>query len=245
MRLSSRPRAIALTFTLMAGAGCAPSIPRYHWSSDEDAIRELFRRANEVRTIEAACAIALRDENDQHVTLDGALVARQPDYLRIRAWKFEQALFDVTATPDGVWIDVPDHDTRLQHFELGDNISRAWAVFSGEFMKRNLTIDHKRSGSGEIIIVEAPPASSDAITSCVVERDTLTPTRYEVRAHDGTLLYTIRLESPRQIEGIIWPCRIVFGSGANSMSINLRDVELNGEINPNAFTPPPSAVRQP
>jgi outer membrane lipoprotein-sorting protein len=234
-----------LTFTLLAGAGCATSIPRYHWSSDGDALRELSRRADEVKTIEAACAIALRDENDQHVTLDGALVARQPDHLRIRAWKFEQVLFDVTSTPDGVWIDMPDHDKRLQHSELGDNISRAWALFSGEFMMRNLTIDHQRSSSGEVIVVEAPPATTDPITSCVVERDTLTPTRYEVRAHDGILLYAIRLENYRQIGAIIWPCRIAFESGANSMSINLRDVELNGEVNPNAFTPPPGAVRQP
>jgi hypothetical protein len=228
----------------IAVGGCASPVPRYQWTGDEEALRMLAQRAEAVRTIEGRCTISMRHVDGRQITLDGALVARNPDHLRIRAWKLDHPAFDITAKPDGVWIDAPADQNGLDHPDLGVQILRAWSLFSGEFLQRDLRIDRQQSNSQRLALMEVAPATKDFVTTCFIKRSTLTPQRYDVRAGDGTFMYGIDLDRYRQVGEIVWPQRVVFESATGTMTIELQDVEFNGEANPHAFTPPRRAVRR-
>jgi outer membrane lipoprotein-sorting protein len=242
VRLTARRFRIWMALGFIALGGCARAIPTYQWSTDEAALSELARRTAMVKTVEASCTIALHDEDGQQIMLDGALVAQHPDQLRIRAWKLHRPAFDLTATPDGVWIDAQSAD---QDFEssFGEHITQAWSIFNGGFLQRRLTIDRTRSTAGSVTLREISPALEDALVECVVDRRTLTPRRYEVIGLDGAVHYSIRLENYRQFGDIIWPRKIKFESGNKRLSIYVHDVDFNGEPTPQAFTPPSGAVR--
>jgi hypothetical protein len=240
---------IALFLTMLALAsagGCAPAIAHYEWTTDEAALAELARRSALVRTVEASCSISMHDEGGRDVTLDGALVARNPDEFRLRAWKLQHAAFDITAGPDGIWIDAPspnrEHD--IDPAALGKGIKEAWSMFAGGFLQGPLVIDRERTPTGALMLMEAKSAD-DLITRCVVDCRTLAPLRYEAIGPDGAPRYVIRLERHRQFGEIVFPQRITFEDGSRRIAIDLDDVEFNGEPNPLAFKPPSRAVRLP
>src|SRR5687767_10252727 len=114
-----RWRGVWLVLALLGLACCAPSTSRYPWTTDQAALSELARRAAAVKTVEASCSITMRDESGQRITMDGALVAQNPGFLRVRAWKLQHAALDITARPDGIWIDAPATDQRFDRDELG------------------------------------------------------------------------------------------------------------------------------
>jgi outer membrane lipoprotein-sorting protein len=245
MRLTARRFRMWLALAFILLTGCARAIPTYQWSSDEAAFTELARRTAMVETVEASCTIALCDESGKQIMLEGALVALHPDHLRIRAWKLHRPAFDLTATPDGVWIDAPSADYDFAQSSLGQHITKAWSMFSGGFLQRQLMIDPTRSAAGSVALREMSPALEGEMIVCTIDRRTLTPRRYEVIGLDGAVRYSIRLENHRQFGEIVWPRKIVFESGHKRLTIDVDDVEFNGEPVPQAFTPPSRAVRLP
>ena len=55
---------------------------------------------------QAASLLTLTRPDGQSVRLDAALVMSLPDHsVRLRAWKFNQAVFDLTLNPQGLWIE--------------------------------------------------------------------------------------------------------------------------------------------
>ena len=241
MRLSK----VLLMLGLFLAAGCAPGVRRYEWSTDEAALAELAHRAELVKTVEASCSIVMRDESGRHVTLDGALVARNPSHLRIRAWKLHHPAFDLTATPQGIFLEASSSDEKLDRVALGTNITKAWSTFTGGFLLRPLVIDETRSTAGTIVLRESKSEKVQVVMHCMVDRRTLTPRAYEATGSDGKILYAIRLERYRQVGEIIWPRRITFESGERIISISVDEVEFNSEPTEHAFTPPRGAERLP
>jgi hypothetical protein len=236
---------VRLMFVLVLAwlPGCAPSIAHYEWTTEKAALEELARRAALVKTVEASCVIAMHDQNDRYVTLDGAMVARNPGEFRLRAWKLQHPAFDITVVPDGVWIDAANNH-NFDQAELGKNITKAWSMFAGEFLQGDLTIDRVRSDRDRIVLFDTK-RPNDLTTLCIVERSTLTPMRYETIGMDGSPRYAIRLEKYRQFEEIVWPQRIIFESQTRRIAIDIQDIEFNGEPKPAAFKPPRHAVRLP
>src|SRR4051812_47947752 len=122
-------------------SACASPVPKYRWEGEQAAVATLARRAESIRSVRGTATITLTSATNQHVTLDAAIVADNDPAvpntlrLRIRTWKFGQAIFDLTAKPDGVWLaadsqgDTPP-DERLKSLKP-EHIAEAWNLFFG------------------------------------------------------------------------------------------------------------------
>jgi hypothetical protein len=103
-------------------AGCSnprENLPTHPRLSAEDTRAALAARSAAVKTVSAQGTITLTRPDGQSVRFDGAMAIRPPDHTRLRAWKFGQAIFDLTVTPDGVWMIAPQDSDRR------DEIKRA------------------------------------------------------------------------------------------------------------------------
>ena len=218
-------------------------LPAYQWENSSAALRALCGRMSAVHALSAQCTLTLTRSNGESVRLDGAIVMRPPDSVRMRAWKFSQAVFDLTLTPDGLWIEAP-RDQKGREKVMPASLSaakmaRAWSVMSGEFFcdAGARVEDH----GGPSICVERMMQGQRIV--CEVERATLTPRRYFVIDRDGVERFALSLERYELIGGIAWPVRLSARSEKGRIGIELKEVELNGELAPNAFVPPRRAEK--
>lgn len=242
---------IARTFPalllLLLIVGCAPAerLPTYPWTDARSALHRLAERSRAVHTASAECAITLTRPDGESVRLDGALVMKPPGSVRLRAWKFNQAVFDLTLTPDGIWVLTPDDPERrekvLPASVNAGKMARAWALFAGDFFASDDLV--VRDTGGPRFQVERNIEGQRVV--CEVERATLTPRRYTVMDQAGAARFTLIAERYEDIHGIVWPVRLDARSDSGRIQIELHDVELNGELAPNAFVPPRRAQRVP
>jgi hypothetical protein len=219
---------------IAATSGCAGRLPTYSWTTPEEALAVLRTRAESVKTVEAACDITLTRADGESVTLEGALVARNPGWLRIRAWKFNSAVFDLTLTPEGLWIMQGDSAEVRDRMPINFNaaqIAHAWEMLR--------TDAHGRSDD---VVIECPDESGGSVVF-VVRTKTLVPT--EVFASKTHGRDRLELGDYRLVDGIAWPYTLKMFSDSARAIITMHDVALNQESASTAFTPPVRAVKQP
>jgi hypothetical protein len=232
---------------LLLLVGCAPAekLPTYPWTDARSALHVLAERARAVHAASAECALTLTRPDGESVRLDGALAMKPPGSLRLRAWKFNQAIFDLTLTPEGLWVVTPQDPERrdkvLPASISAGKMARAWALFSGGFFTADDLIVHDSGGAR--LQVERTIDGQRVV--CDVERATLTPRRYSVFDAGGVARFTLIADRYEDFHGIIWPVRLSAVSESGKIVIELHDVELNGELPPGAFTPPRRAQRVP
>ena len=75
-----------------------------------------------------------------------------------------------------------------------------------------------------------------------IDRRTLTVTECRVRSAREEVS-SVTLGRYRLIDDIVWPTRLDAASGGRRFIVELSNVELNGELRPGVFAPPPGAVR--
>ena len=167
--------------------GCAhksPPLPPTPWRDADDADRILRERAHAVHTVSSSGLITLTRPGGESVRFDAAIVTAPPDRLRLRGWKFSRAIFDLTLTPDGLWLLTPEGDSmkaKVKSAGVGaGQIARNWALLSGAFFDRqDLTVAVQ---SHELMLT----APQDGMTlHCYVDRLTLVPTRYALEDMHG------------------------------------------------------------
>ena len=83
----------------------------------------------------AECTITLTRPDGETVKLDGAIVTRNPGWVRLRAWKLGRAVFDLTLQPAGLWVMTLDDPKRSEQM-LPAKVSAAefvkqWSYFNG------------------------------------------------------------------------------------------------------------------
>jgi outer membrane lipoprotein-sorting protein len=239
----TRSLAAALV-SLLPLAGCAPEpLPAYTPMSEQGQLQVLRDRSHAIRTISAQGSITLSRANGDTVRFDTVVVVQPPDRARVRAWKFGQAIFDMTLTPDGLWIMAPkDDERRPEMLAAGSNtgklISQWLRLMTGSFDNPNLTV---RADDGKLLITE--PNDDGTTMSCGVDRKTLTPRRYVLKDRGGTIRVTLTLGNYGEFNGIAWPRTIEADSESGRIMIELREVEINGDIPPEAFHPPARAEK--
>jgi outer membrane lipoprotein-sorting protein len=245
------PNVIRLAIvTLFAAtlAGCAPKrapdLPAYPWQGESAALAELRARAESVRTVSAECTIRLERPDGQNVQLDAALVMRRPDHVRLRAWKFSRAVFDLTLNDDGLWVMTMDDPARRDDV-LPASVSaaefvREWSYLTGGlFAESGLTT---RVEGDTLFVTRANGKAEDGNLTCEVDRRTLTPRRY---VYEGSAdRFELRMENYRSVGATPWPARLVAASGSGTVVVEQRNVEINGELAENAFTPPRRAEKR-
>ena len=204
----------------------------------------LAERAAGVKTLSAQCRLTLTRPGGESVRLDGAVVMEPPGRLRLRAWKFNQAVFDLTLTPDGLWVMTPGDEGRREKV-LPASLSaaqfgREWAVLNGGFF---LEPDLAAGGDRKWLDVRRRTGDGRSVL-CRVDRATLTPRRYEMRDPAGKVRFRLALSDYEVVAGVPWPMALAARSGDGRIDVRMKDVELNQELAPSAFRPPRRAEKR-
>ena len=239
--------ALCVSAFIFLFVGCArrtPSpLPTYHGLDDAAALRVLAGRAESVKTLSAPCGLTLTRPDGQTVQLDGAVAMEPPQRLRLRAWKFGQAVFDLTLTPDGLWVVAPQDPGRrekvLPATLSAAQFGREWAMLNGRFFLEN---DLTTGGDAKWLSVRRRLEDGRTVT-CRVDRSTLTPRDYEMRDPQGDVRFRFALADYRLVNGVPWPMKLAARSADGRIDIRLKEVELNEELAPNAFKPPRRAEK--
>ena len=232
-------------------SGCAShpkpeaNLPTFGNVDHATALRILDERARAVKSLSARSALTLTRADGQAVRLDGAVVMAPPDRLRLRAWKFNQAIFDLTLTPEGLWVVAPDDPSRRQKVLPASlsaaQLGREWALLSGSFFGETGLVVRDEKGT----LAVSRKLDDGRTVVCDVDRRTLTPRRYRMFDPAGRARFTLALGDYGVFNGIAWPTRLDARSDEGRIGVKLSDVELNGELAPNAFKPPRRAEKQP
>jgi outer membrane lipoprotein-sorting protein len=167
----------ALITLLLGGCASHPALPPVHWDTPREAIGILQDRAHAVRTVSATGLLTLTRPNGESVRFDAALVSQPPHRLRLRAWKFGRAVFDLTLTPDGLWMLTPDDPSMKQKVKSAGisaaELARMWSQLSGEFFDRS---DLQISVAARRLTLTAP--FEDMQVVCRIDSRTLVPLSY-------------------------------------------------------------------
>jgi hypothetical protein len=250
-----RTKCRLLLIGLALATGChsvggTASLPTYTTVDAQSAKTILNNRAQSIHTFSAQCQLTLDKGDGQTIRLDGVFVMAPPDRVRLRAWKFGQAVFDLTLTPDGLWIETPPeaakHGDIIPATLHAAQISRQLTWFTGGFFS---SPDLKTNPTGKLIFSRDLPDGMTAV--CDVDPATVTPRKFRLQDSTGTTRFTLDLTDYRNFNGIIWPTHLSAvelpapGKKAGHIEISFEDIEFNSDLADQAFVPPPSAKRQP
>jgi outer membrane lipoprotein-sorting protein len=242
---------VAIVFLAVALlGGCAPkpapTLPAYRWVDEQTALNDLRTRAASVKTVSAECTITLAKPDGETVTLDGALAMRNPGWLRLRAWKFNRAVFDLTLQPGGLWVMTMDDPARQEQVVPASanaaEFMKQWSYFNGELFELASADRSKVEGRMFVVRPTDDVKHSPAAFRNEVDRATLTPRRY-VYEEEGPR-FELEMLDYRQINDVLWPTKLIARGEMGTVTIEQRNVEINAELAPNAFVPPRRAEKR-
>jgi outer membrane lipoprotein-sorting protein len=239
---------LILALPLLAVVGCAfhpaPPLPTYPDISQADAIRVLSDRAHAIRTISAEGLLTLTHPDGQSIRLDAAIAISPPDKVRLRAWKFGQAVFDLTLNDTGVYLVSPPDSSQVDQIKSASisaaRLARTWSLLFGSFFD-----DPHLAITTHLSTLDLHLQHDDQNILCTIERATLTPRRYTLIDPDGQQRFSLTLNKYALINNLPWPLRLTAISDAGTLVINLHTVEINADLNPAAFIPPRRAEKLP
>jgi hypothetical protein len=238
-------RAGVLWMLVLAGAmlaGCRAALPVYPAMSDEEALRIIADRQAVITSISAECELVLTSAEGQTVHLDGALVAQPPRRARLRAWKFGQAVFDLTIVDGDVWLMAPEEGPAAHRIDPlrtpARRVSDVIDLLGPAYFQRA-----RPAQGGPSAWTVSGPALGIADLRCEIDRPTLTPRRFFASGEAD--LGEMRFEDYELINGTPWARTMRVRGAGGEIVVRLHDVELNGEVPIGAFVPPQRAVRQP
>lgn len=171
----------------------------------------------------------------ESVRLDAALVLKSPDHLRLRAWKFGQAVFDLTARPDGAFVFSGRKEISADELKRVAGSITQWLALLGPVPDDAII---EKESAGEWTLVR----QIDSITvRSIIARATLVPTRHEILDEQGTSRARIELSQYALFESIPWPQTITVRE--QDRQIQLKTKSIKPDIAPRAFEPPRRAER--
>ena len=167
--------------------------------------------------------LRLSKPGEAPVRLDAALAAQRPDHLRLRAWKFNRVVLDITRTPAGVWVlgsdRIPADVTGLIVDGLGRDLARFWDV----------TPQH----ASDIILVT--PASQQPADS----------NRTPAAAADAAATAQAKLSRFRIVDGHWAPMHIKASSAAGgSLQLDVTRITFDDDLPASLFMPPEHAQQR-
>ena len=255
-------RSRILLWPLLLVAGCAdggkPFVSAFRAQDAGQALSILKQRTALTHTASAQCQITLTRGPSQEVQFDGILAMQPPDRLRIRAFKFGQAVFDLTLRPDGLWIEAGESQgAREQIIPATLDAARLahellWLT-GGFFTLPGLTVDPADTHGAFVYRRQLDDGSK---VVCEVDRSMIVPIRYRLFDPAGAERFVLELGDYQDVNTIPWAMRwagySVLSPGPHPPSvparamiqINLSGVELNGELGTNAFVPPRRAEKK-
>ena len=231
-------------------AGCAGVAPVEHLPAlplldDRATVTAISAQFHAVHDMSAQGNLDLTGPNGDRVQMDVAMALRPPNEARVRAYKFGQAVFDLTVTPSGVWLlttgpgATADRTSKLQ--VSAEQLAHMLGLLSGALFEEPGLVLHD-DGDGLIVRRER---SGEATVLCTVDRKTRTVRQYQLLDDRHAVRLMLTQSEFVEHDGIPWPQRILAVSDRGRIEIQLRDVDLNAGLPPNAFVPPRRATRLP
>ncbi len=262
-RAHAQPTLAALTLaaTLLTGCASAP-LPTYPPMNADASLETMRQRFAAVQSIAGRGELILDDPNHGEVRLETAFVMRPPNHARVRAWKLGHAVFDLTSSPDGVWLYTPDEQppepapiaadpNAPPRAHLTESLARTsealpdWmAVLWGQVGSISETNTRDSSGSTADTLVFTRQLTGANTLRATVKRATLTTQRAEVVDPAGAVLFSLNLSEYRDLQGTLWPCTITATSPAGTLTITTDSISVNTALDA-AFAPPPRARKLP
>lgn len=233
----------AMAAGLLVG-GCAGDgpVPSYPALVPAEALTLIADRQASIVTVTAECDLELTDARGQTVSLDGVLVASltPPTRLRLRAWKFGTTVFDLTLTGGKAWAMVPDSGPAAGKVDLQNmparRVSDAFELLGPAYF-RGATVVRENTTT---LVVRGTALGRDDVL-CEIDRPTLTAHRFVVG--DGGSMSELLLDSYTLSDaGPVWPKMLLLRSPMGKVAVTMREIEVNGEVPPEAFIPPRRAV---
>jgi hypothetical protein len=227
-------------------AGCQPQLPTYPRVDAQEALRLMADRTAHIESVSAPCRVVLTQSDGRSVQLDGAMVSRPPDYLRLRAWKLSRPVFDLTLRPDGLWIfrakgSADDQPWSAESLTAA-RLRRAWSLLTARMDQDAWTLTQD---AGDRLVVSTVDPDDHYRVECVADRDTLTLQRCTIADADGGTHVTLTWEAYRLVDGLVWPLQVRMEGDAGSITVTTDPPTFNDPPPTEAFTPPSRAVKQP
>lgn len=231
-------RAALLVACLMI-AGCGTSLPTYELRSPEETLRHVSEGMHAAQTISGAGTLTVRDPERGNVSLEAALVARRPDQMRVRAWKFGRSVADVTLDGDRV---LGETDPRVDRDVLVEGLRglrRALLEIDQEFYDRAEVLPET---SDEMLIARGRLSTGEVLFARI-DRPTLTLRSLSVDpdVHDDDASFS--LQKYEEVGGVAWPMRIRARRGDREAAFRFDWVELNTPVQRGALPEASGAQR--
>lgn len=251
MRTKSRGRSIMICFLAIVLVGCTAvppeHLPTYQWMDNAASIQLMARRSELVRIVNCACFLTLIRADGQSVHLDGALAMDLPQKdVRIRAWKFNQPVFDLTLARDELWLEMPkDEQRRSEVLPAGlsaAQFARALSLFGPDFLDdpHLSTVD---DGGAEFELRKRIDQNREVVA--LVRRSTLTIRQYRLLDSAARSQFILDLSHYESIGEIVWPTQMEAINDGSKIELGLRDIQINTALPASAFVPPRGAERLP
>jgi hypothetical protein len=164
--------------------------------------------------------------------------------VRLRAWKFNQAVFDLTLTPDGTWIEMPaDPDRRTQVLPASvsaEQLARAISLFGPDVLT-DPDLQVLDTGGDEFRFRR--PADGGQMFVGRVQRSTLVIRQYQLLGPSGNTRFTLDLKNYSNFGGVIFPTELVALNDGNKIEVSLEEIVVNEPLPPRAFVPPRRAEK--
>lgn len=245
---------VLLTLALFLGStGCATTqpalppepvvrmpIPHRTWVNLNYAIKAINERAESLNTVLAVGDIVMtKPDGKTSVTLRAALLMENADSLRLKAWKADQPVMDITYTPQGVWVWTHQRSPEL-------TFTRAALTQLAATLRGSVPEDAQQiQDSTHLVTASAVLPDSQTPVQLRIHKPTLTITQYTYFDKQNNKRQTLVLDQYDLINHQPWPRRIRAEGELGFMLITLDEVEINEPLPPAAFVPPARAIRQP
>lgn len=226
---------------------CVQPLPRFAARSDAESLAVLASRADGLRSFAGSGTLVVQSPEQGAVTLDVAVVARQPDQFRIRAWKLGQSAADILLNGDEVRIKLDDRVQERGLIEALRSVREALLAVDSEFFLHA----EVQPDSDDALFVVRGVTRGGVHLRCEIDRATLTIQRVHPESNgghepDGTNEGAyIALERYRIFEGTAWPTRIRAIDDEREATLRFDWLERNADIAPGALPPPAEAASGP
>ncbi len=205
--------------------------------SESEALHVLSDRARAIHTVSSEALVTLTRKDGQTVRFDAALVMEPPERARMQAFKFGQTVLDLTITPAGVWLltsDIQKEETFSVGVRTGEMTHQWMRLATGLIDEANVSANNR----GANLLIQETKTNGTTIAS-LIDRKTLTIREVIGRDRNGRQRFELTFARLSQFNSVVWPRRIEAVSDAGRILIELRDVEINGQVPEGAFKPPP------
>jgi|GEM_PF-2815772 len=230
--------ACLLLIAELVGCQSHPPLPEYQWVDQHQALNDLAEQADRIQTIMSRCDVRVDSDWRHSTVVQGAMVAKCPDHLRLRLWKWTHAILDLTVTPEGVWLMLADEKdaqaSGLANREGIDQVSRFNQFLSSAFFRdKKLEVVYDLD---ELYMVRKTPGHG--AIHCTVDRRTLTVKEYRFENADGKLGAKLVLSDYRLVtDEIAWPYRWRWTFDKVKLDVKFVELDINVELPERVFVP--------